>query len=148
MFKKIFGKNNFDNTVTNIEDRVWAHNILRLGFNIIYEPLAKVYHFHGIHQDMDPKRCSNIVKIMENLDTSFKEKDYKKINDVKTTLIIPNKGKELFYNKISLISDAINQGLNSKFVNNIVVSTDNENIVKKFSKIKMLFLYSDQNLYP
>ena len=65
---------NFDNTVTNIEDRVWAHNILRLGFNIIYEPLAKVYHFHGIHQDMDPKRCSNIVKIMENLDTSFKEK--------------------------------------------------------------------------
>ena len=137
MFKKnIWKKNNFDNTVTNIEDRVWAHNILRLGFNIIYEPLAKVYHFHGIHQDMDPKRCSNIVKIMENLDTSFKEKDYKKINDVKTTLIIPNKGKELFYNKISLISDAINQGLNSKFVNNIVVSTDNENIVKKFSKNK------------
>ena len=137
MFKKnIWKKKNFDNNVTNIEDRVWAHNILRLGFNIIYEPLAKVYHFHGIHQDMDPKRCSNIVKIMENLDTSFKEKDYKKINDVKTTLIIPNKGKELFYNKISLISDAINQGLNSKFVNNIVVSTDNENIVKKFSKNK------------
>tara|TARA_Y100000816_G_C26089408_1_gene575442 strand:- start:396 stop:1748 length:1353 start_codon:yes stop_codon:yes gene_type:complete len=134
--KKIWSKVNFDNHVTNIEDRVWAHNILKFGYNIIYEPQAKVYHFHGIHQDMNLKRCSNIIKIMENLDSSFKEKNYKKLNDLKTTLIIPSKGQEIFYNKISLIDKTINQSLKSKLVKKIVVSTDNKNIFKKFLKNK------------
>ena len=133
MFKKnIWKKLNFDNHVTNIEDRVWAHHILKLGYYIIYEPQAKVYHFHGIHQDMDLKRCSNIVKIMENLDLSFKEKNYKKITDVKTTLIIPSKGKEVFYNKKSLINKTISHGLSSKLIKNVVLSTDNQSINKKF----------------
>tara|TARA_B100001057_G_scaffold478729_1_gene549508 strand:- start:3015 stop:4376 length:1362 start_codon:yes stop_codon:yes gene_type:complete len=135
MFKKnIWKKLNFDNHVTNIEDRVWAHHILKLGYYIIYEPQAKVYHFHGIHQDMDLKRCSNIVKIMENLDSTFKETNYKKISDVKTTLIIPSKGQEIFYNKKSLINKTINQGLKSKLINKVVISSDNQRICKKFKK--------------
>src|SRR3972149_4181520 len=36
----------FDETVTNIEDRIWAEKMLQRGYRIVYEPEASGYHFH------------------------------------------------------------------------------------------------------
>ena len=32
----------------------------------MYEPRASVFHFHGVHQNLDPDRCAS-VRIMEKI---------------------------------------------------------------------------------
>ena len=54
--KSIWKKINFDNKISNIEDRIWAEKIIKKGFKIIYEPDSSVYHYHGIHQDGNSHR--------------------------------------------------------------------------------------------
>ena len=56
----------FDEQVTNIEDRIWASEIIKAGFSIVYEPSASVYHHHGIHHHADPVRAQNIINIIES----------------------------------------------------------------------------------
>jgi GT2 family glycosyltransferase len=55
----------FDEEVTNIEDRLWANEVLAAGMHIVYEPEAPVFHHHGIHQANDAKRAESVVRIME-----------------------------------------------------------------------------------
>ena len=40
-----------------------------------------MFHWHGINQEMDKKRCDKIVEILENLDSKYKSKN---IYDLKT----------------------------------------------------------------
>ena len=54
--EEMSGKNtNFNEKVTNIEDRVWGKEVTEDGFSIIYEPEASVYHHHGLHQGNNKK---------------------------------------------------------------------------------------------
>lgn len=57
----------FDESVTNIEDRLWAEKMLQRGYKIIYEPEASVYHYHGVHHAGDKKRCANVVRSSSRL---------------------------------------------------------------------------------
>jgi len=85
----------FDEKVTNIEDRVWAQKVLKNNFEIIYEPIASVYHYHGIHHDRNPERCLKVTRIMENLQKSKKsfQRSVYKIQDLKCAVMIPVKGR-------------------------------------------------------
>ena len=65
--KNFFEKFPFDENVTNIEDRVWGMEVIKAGYKIVYEPLASVYHFHGINQNKDPNRTKNVVRILESI---------------------------------------------------------------------------------
>lgn len=56
----------FDEEVTNIEDQIWANEVLTEGYTIIYEPEAAVYHHHGINQGNNEERMRNVVRTMEN----------------------------------------------------------------------------------
>ena len=42
----------------------------------MYEPSASVFHFHGVHQNLDPERCASVVEIMEKT----MQKDYLSYN--------------------------------------------------------------------
>jgi rhamnosyltransferase len=64
--KSVWEKVQFDETSNGLEDRIWAKNILDLGHKIAYEPLAAVYHPHGINHQNDPKRAARIVDVIEN----------------------------------------------------------------------------------
>ena len=55
----------FDETVSGVEDRIWAREILAHGYKIVYEPLASVYHPHGLNQGADPKRAARVVQVIE-----------------------------------------------------------------------------------
>ena len=60
-------KNLFDSKLTNIEDRVWAKNIIKKGFYIFYSAKASVFHLHGIHQhESKSLRAQNTYKILVN----------------------------------------------------------------------------------
>lgn len=66
--RAVWEKYPFDETVTNIEDRVWGRAVIDAGYRIIYEPEASVYHYHGIHQDQNPERARKIVRILEEVE--------------------------------------------------------------------------------
>lgn len=52
----------FDENVTNIEDRVWGKAVIDAGYQIIYDPLAEVYHHHGLHQGNNKERAEGLYQ--------------------------------------------------------------------------------------
>lgn len=124
--RNLWEKIPFDEKVTNIEDRVWAREVLRKGYKIIYEPEASVYHYHGIHQDNDLERCSNVIKILESLELKNDEKlDIKNLNVV---ALIPIKGDIQYLNERPLLEYTIERCRQSQFIKRIIISTDNPKI--------------------
>lgn len=59
----------FDEEISGVEDRDWARKVLATGRRIAYEPLAAVYHHHGIHQGLDPQRAERVVRVIQMLDS-------------------------------------------------------------------------------
>jgi len=134
--KKIWKKFLFDENVTNIEDRIWGNNIIKAGYKIFYTPDASVFHYHGIHQDLDPIRCKKIVNILESFKGEFQSSQIKENTKNKILAIVPQREKTKFYNNNNnnnLISFTINELKQSKKIKEIVVST-NDNITKKISE--------------
>ncbi len=134
--KNLWKKNKFDEKLTNIEDRVWAYNLIKKGYFIIYEPKSKVYHWHGIHQNLDSKRGSQVVKILESLGNEFNYENYKKSKDIKVNLIIPHRGKSKNYKGISLLQNCIKNAKLNKLLSNIYVFPDNKQVLKSVLKEK------------
>ena len=55
----------FDEQISGVEDRDWARKVLARGHRIVYEPLAGVYHHHGIHHSRDPDRAERVVRVIQ-----------------------------------------------------------------------------------
>jgi hypothetical protein len=55
----------FDETVTNVEDRVWGKQVIESSYSIVYNPEASVYHWHGINHDGDENRAAKVVTVLE-----------------------------------------------------------------------------------
>lgn len=60
-------KQNFDETVNGIEDRLWALKQCNLGKKIIYEPSAIAYHEHGLNQSSNQHRALRVCKALSQL---------------------------------------------------------------------------------
>ena len=133
--KKLWNKIKFDEKILHIEDRVWAHDILQLGYKIIYQPKSKVYHWHGINQSLDLKRCEEIVSILENLNyVTGKKPDLIKFKNLKCAAVIPIIGKTLSIKNKNLLELTINQIKQSKLVDDIYLysnNKENKNISKR-----------------
>ena len=126
--REVWAKIPFDEKVTNIEDRVWAEEVLKQDYKIIYEPEASVYHYHGIHQDHNAERCDNVVRILEklqvnNFDSKKNVIDAQKLNIV---AVIPIKGEAPMVAGKSLLEYTIKRAQDSRYIKKIYVSTDNE----------------------
>lgn len=128
--KSVLDRFPFDDKVTNIEDRVWAQEVLNHGYKIIYEPSASVYHYHGIHQDGNIQRCTNVVKIMENLNKNTYDANHMAmLEDMNVVAIIPIKGKSSSIGGVPLLQYAINSAKMAKHINSVVVSADSDQTV-------------------
>ena len=127
----------FDNSITNIEDRVWAHKILSIDdFSIKYNPKAIVFHEHGIHQSGEIKRANQIISIANNT-TDLVEYELPKGN---LGCLIPYKAsgdKKLDSEKIKkAISIAKELNLSN---NNIVCSIEgDEELVKDLNSTSII----------
>jgi len=148
--RDVWEKIPFDDHVTNIEDRVWAKKVLDHGFKIIYEPEASVYHYHGIHQNGDKTRCRSIVKILESLEPIKNNVlDNKKLNII---ALIPMKGEVKYLGKKPLIEYTIKRALQSKYITQAFVLTDNPKLaeISKAAGAKIPFIrdkkYSAPNI--
>jgi len=127
--KNIWKKFPFDEKTTNIEDRIWAQEVLNNNFKILYEPESSVYHYHGIHQDGNPKRLKGVVRIIESKQNNYKTG---KLNPkkIKIISIIPVRGETKKLSNKHQISYTIKTAQKSKFINDIFVSTDSKKTAK------------------
>lgn len=126
----------YDEETPHIEDRIWAHEVLALGkYEIRYEPDASVFHYHGIHQNDNPKRRRNVVQIMEALTDGEGILPAHHIahpiapspEEVDTIALIPTRGELKYVGGVPLLSYTLEQAKSSQFIDKIVVLTDNEN---------------------
>ena len=122
--RKIWKKIKFDEKVVNIEDRMWAQEVLSKGYKICYQPLSSVYHYHGIHQDNDVERLSGVINIIESRDLKFKTGNLD-ANKIEIAALIPVKGRSKLVNNKPLINYTINSAIKSKYIKKVIVSTDN-----------------------
>ena len=124
--RDIWKKYPFDEDLTNIEDRVWGELVISKGFNIVYEPESSVYHWHGIHQDLNPDRAKNIVRILETLNGLNPAFKHQSLEGLRVVAIIPVRGKSVLLNGRSLLEKTINSAKSTKLITDIVVATDNK----------------------
>lgn len=127
--RDVWEKIPFDEKITNIEDRLWAREVLQAGYRIIYEPEASVFHYHGIHQNQNAERCTNVVRILENLELTTmngNQLNHLDLNNLNIIALIPVRGDILYLNGRPLLEYTIKAAKKSKFINQVIVSTDSE----------------------
>lgn len=71
--RDVWDRVSFDETVTNIEDRVWGKKVISMGYQLQYDPEAAVFHHHGLNQGNSPKRARGVVSILESMDHEVSE---------------------------------------------------------------------------
>lgn len=126
----------------HIENLIWGKEAIKQGYKIIYSPDASVYHHHGIHHNADPKRCREVVEILEKLEPS-KNKKGVGIHQSKVAGVIPFKGKVEYLGGKPLIEYTIKRAFESKYLNLIAVTTDNPKIadIARNLGIHFIFIY-------
>ncbi len=62
--KTILNKYRFSEKAKNIEDRIWAKDVINQGYEIYYSSDAKVFHHHGIHQYGNDSRVISSDKVI------------------------------------------------------------------------------------
>ena len=126
--REIWDKFNFDEEVTNIEDRVWGKKIIEEGLTIVYEPEAEVFHHHGLHQGNNPKRAKGVVSVIEKIDTDF-------INDLPKSML-PENSEIVAIIPVSkcLKDNSIHKKLFDKTLS----------CLEKSKFVKSIFIFSDQ----
>ena len=126
----------FDETLSNIEDRIWAANMQKFGYCIVYEPTARVFHHHGIHQNGCKIRCDGVNKIIDNLEQYVDENSLEKRKVTKCNIdaIIPFSKSIDLCKDISMyeknLENTINDFKGIKYIRNIYLLTDSEILIK------------------
>ena len=115
----------FDEEVTNIEDRVWGQEIIIAGMKIIYEPEASVFHWHGIHHDLNPERAHKIVRIMEGLEGLINKPNDNGLENMNIVALIPVRGASTKVGEKYLLEYTLRVAFESELINQVIVSTDN-----------------------
>ncbi len=132
MFRRdIWERFNFDEEVTNIEDRVWGKKLVENGFSIVYEPEAEVFHHHGLHQGNNPKRAKGVVSIIEKIESEF-------VNDLPKTMLPENSNivaivpvaeiLETHNPKRKLFNETIKTLISSKFLKSIYILSNEKDL--------------------
>jgi rhamnosyltransferase len=134
--KELWGNDPFDEETTNIEDRIWGKRMIDLEYSLFYQPSSKVYHYHGIHQEGNPERCRNVVKILEKLHQE--QLDNKEailnVDELNIVALIPVKGEIPTCGQQSLLDYTLQRAFSSKFIKQVIVLTDNEEVAESSRK--------------
>jgi CMP-N-acetylneuraminic acid synthetase len=132
--RELWERTPFDEKTTNIEDRIWAKKMIGSGFKIVYDPEASVFHYHGIHQNGNLERCKNIVRILERLDVVPLSATFAP-HKLNTIALIPVRAPIRAIASRSSLEYAIEDAKNSRYLNRIFVSTDDEDLAEKASSL-------------
>ena len=67
--KSIWHDQPFDEEIRGVEDREWGKRMIARGYEIVYEPMMRVYHYHGIHQGRDEGRAKRVAEVIDVIRT-------------------------------------------------------------------------------
>jgi rhamnosyltransferase len=132
--RELWEKYPFDEVATNIEDRLWAQNMLSIGYRIVYEPLASVYHYHGIHQNGNESRLNGVLSVIEGMSSEYKFGKIE-VNNLNIIAVIPvgrlrgDDNSDFLINNIEQYSYTIRAAKKSKYISKVIVSTDDEQVM-------------------
>lgn len=128
--RKVWSDFPFSEDVTNIEDRVWAKQVLAAGYHILYEPEAAVFHHHGIHHGNDMGRASSVVRVMEESGTvnlGYLDPINPETLDAVAVLPVQSTIGDLSVKGVALLLErAILAVQSSRFIKQLIVSTTDE----------------------
>jgi rhamnosyltransferase len=124
--REVWSQIPFDEQVTNIEDRVWGQQAIAAGMKIIYEPTASVYHWHGIHQDLNPARAQRVVSILESLNGLTPRANHQSPAELNTVAVIPLRGRSRKLNGTTLLEYAIRATRQARYIREVIVATDDQ----------------------
>ena len=147
IIKKLLKKYPFENNVEHIEDRIWAKKILKKKFNIVYEPKASVWHYHGLNHSNEDKRTSGVGKILEDF-VLDKSKNTANIHNTHNLLTIishnPNTSAKKFFKELQIFSNILGD---NKLLGDICVVSHLKNIKQKISKKNnfKIFYFKNKN---
>jgi CMP-N-acetylneuraminic acid synthetase len=133
----------FDETASNIEDRLWASEVQADGFKIVYEPSASVYHYHGIHHNGDPVRCGNVVRIIESIsqDAAGPRTNHIDAGSLNVVAVIPVRQEGLTELSSRLLFEyAAEHARSSSLINTVALSVDEEHaeLVAQFADMVLV----------
>jgi rhamnosyltransferase len=130
--RDVWNKIPFNEKVTNIEDRLWGKAVIEAGYNLVYEPEAEVFHYHGIHQDRDKKRCENIVRIIEKHEDSLPASKIisSSFNPQQLNIValLPVRGRPVTVVGHDLLERCINYVKKSLLIKKIFILSDDEKL--------------------
>lgn len=118
----------YDEEVTNVEDRLWAEKIIRLGYNISYSAEATVFHHHGLNHGNEDERLRRVNSIIEPLYNSFEKQKERELEgnsqfSAATFLVVYIDYSEIDKSKIMEFKKSI-ENMNGFF--NIIFLTNQE----------------------
>lgn len=116
----------FDETVTNIEDRLWAETVLANGYCILYEPEASVYHHHGIHHSNREERLETTVRVLEHMHANNEKYDFGQLNPhkLKISAFIPVRGDSPLVDGRPILYYTLKAAQTSRYIKETLVLTD------------------------
>lgn len=141
--RDVWEKFPFDEEVTNIEDQIWAHEVLDKGYKIVYEPEAPVHHHHGINQGNDVERAESVVRTMENNLISKEGNISNGVDagpldpstiDIVSFVPVRQQSESGVDTNEMLIKETLRATKGSEYIDDVFVSTDNKHIDDKVSR--------------
>ena len=132
--RAIWDKFPFDEKATNIEDRIWGKLVIEAGYEIIYEPSASVYHYHGLHQHSNSSdRAKGIATILDKLDAesigSLPE-SLKPENIGVASILLVNEKIDEDSIEFKLLSNIVRELKKASYINSIFIASHDENIAR------------------
>ena len=147
---KILKKYPFSEKATNIEDRLWAKQVLDLKkFQIVYEPKASVYHHHGLHQNNNKKRLAGVVNMMKGIETENLVPDELASNNQKIFACIIGKANKKVSNLYKKVNNELIRKLdNDKRIEKVFIVVENQTLMKlkKINSNKFLIIHRNKYL--
>jgi glycosyltransferase involved in cell wall biosynthesis len=132
--RAIWNKFPFDESVTNIEDRIWGKLVIEAGYEIIYEPSASVYHYHGLHHHGNSSnRAKGIAKILDKLDEENSgdlPESLKPENIGVASILLVNEHMDEKSIEFKLLQRVVNELKLVSYVDQIYIASDDESIAQ------------------
>lgn len=131
----------FDEKTTNIEDRIWGQEMISRDFQLVYEPNASVYHYHGIHQNNNQERLESVMKIIDtkSINSQSGAIDVTNLNII-ALIPISRHGKrkpceDWLINGKQQYSYTIEVASKVKYISQVIVSTDDKEVLNVAEKL-------------
>lgn len=140
----VWDKYPFDEEVTNIEDQIWAKQVLSKGHRIVYEPEAAVYHYHGINQGNDKERMRNVVRTMkdnaihgkDDLTATLDANPFDPADaDIVSFVPVRRETESGVDTNDTLIKETIKTVQQSEYIDDIFITTDDERVKTNAEKL-------------